>query len=69
MDVKAAVIMAKDHVADVFLGEDIRNVGLEEVEFDDSLGRWIVTIGFLPAMGHEKRSQCSPRGEPSRPLI
>ena len=46
MDVKAAVIMAKDHVADVFLGEDIRNVGLEEVEFDDSLGRWIVTIGF-----------------------
>ncbi|MYB48922.1 MAG: hypothetical protein F4X72_06575 [Dehalococcoidia bacterium] len=46
MDVKAAVKIAKTQVADLFADEEIVDIGLEEVEFDDSVGIWIVTIGF-----------------------
>ncbi len=46
MDVKAAVKIAKTKVADLFADEEIADIGLEEVEFDDSVGMWIVTIGF-----------------------
>ena len=46
MDVKAVALRAKTYVADLFDDEEISNVGLEEVEFDDALDRWIVTIGF-----------------------
>ncbi len=44
MDVKEAVKLAKDHVADLFAEEGIGNVGLEEIE---QVGRfWEVTVGF-----------------------
>ncbi len=46
MDVKAAVKIAKTQVADLFSDEEINDIGLEEVEFDDAVGVWIVTIGF-----------------------
>jgi len=46
MDVKQAVKIAKTQVTDLFADEEIVDVGLEEVEFDDSVGVWTVTIGF-----------------------
>ena len=46
MDVKAAAQRAKTYVVDLYDDEEISNVGLEEVEFNDALDRWIVTIGF-----------------------
>ena len=46
MDVKAAVRTAKTYVADLFADEEIMNVGLEEVEFDEGQDRWNVTVGF-----------------------
>ena len=46
MDVKEAVQAAKSYIIDLFGGEEISNVGLEEVEFDDLGGAWKVTIGF-----------------------
>ncbi|MDE2823628.1 MAG: hypothetical protein OXK79_09000, partial [Chloroflexota bacterium] len=46
MDVKAAVKIAKSQVADLFADEEIEDIGLEEVELDDSSDTWIVTIGF-----------------------
>ena len=46
MDVKQAVKIAKTHVTDLFADEEIEDIGLEEVEFDESVGMWIVTIGF-----------------------
>jgi hypothetical protein len=46
MDVKEAVALAKKYVAEVFAGEPINDVGLEEVEFDEGAGIWSVTIGF-----------------------
>lgn len=46
MDVKQAVKIAKTKIADLFADEEIEDIGLEAVEFDDSLDGWIVTIGF-----------------------
>jgi hypothetical protein len=46
MNVKQAVNVAKDYISDLFVGEQIRNLGLEEVEFDDHRGIWLITIGF-----------------------
>ena len=53
MEVKAAVKIAKTHIADLFADEDIANVGLEEVEYSDALHRWIVTIGFSRPWDHK----------------
>jgi len=38
MDVKEAVALAKKYVGEVFAGEPMSDVGLEEVEFDDGKG-------------------------------
>jgi hypothetical protein len=46
MNVKEAVDLARSHVLDLFAGEGISNLGLEEVEFDDADGVWSVTVGF-----------------------
>lgn len=46
MDVREAVALAKRYVGEVFADEPISDLGLEEVEFDDSSGTWLVTIGF-----------------------
>ena len=46
MDVKTAVQIAKTYVSELFSGEQIRNIGLEEVEFDDQTKEWFVTVGF-----------------------
>lgn len=46
MDVKQAVSSAKTYIADLYADEDLRNLGLEEVELDSLTNEWIVTIGF-----------------------
>ncbi len=46
MNVKEAVGLAKDYITDIFSGEEIVQVGLEEVEFDEEAHTWFVTIGF-----------------------
>ena len=46
MDVKEAVAVAKGYLTQLYLGEDITHVGLEEVEFDEVSDQWSVTIGF-----------------------
>jgi hypothetical protein len=46
MDVKEAVRIAKAYIVDLFASEQIKNLGLEEVEFDEHKGVWFVTIGF-----------------------
>jgi hypothetical protein len=47
MEVKEAVALAKQYVYDVFSGETISNIGLEELEFDDDKDIWSITLGFL----------------------
>ena len=61
MDVKQAVQTAKEHIAQLFSDESISNVGLEEVEFNETGSVWEITIGFsrpwdrpgpiIPALG------------------
>jgi hypothetical protein len=46
MDVKHAVDIAKKYVGELFVQEGISNLGLEEVEFDEQMGEWRVTVGF-----------------------
>ena len=46
MDVKQAVQMVKQYVVNLYSEEDIINVGLEEVEFDEISNQWRITIGF-----------------------
>ncbi len=46
VDVKAAVAIAREYVHDLFNGEEITNVGLEEVEYDEVSRNWDITIGF-----------------------
>jgi hypothetical protein len=46
MDVKQAVTTAKTYVQDLFGGEEVSNLGLEEVEFDEAARRSKITIGF-----------------------
>ena len=46
MDVKEAVKTAKAYVADLFEGEGLESIGLEEVVFEDEADVWKITIGF-----------------------
>lgn len=46
MDVKEAVRIAIQYVTDVFESENLTNIGLEEVIYDDKNQVWDVTIGF-----------------------
>lgn len=46
MDVKEAVSIAKNWIVDVLGDEGISNLGLEEVDFDESKGEWHITLGF-----------------------
>lgn len=46
MDVKEAARTARDYITDLFEEENVSNVGLEEVVFDDTANEWRITIGF-----------------------
>lgn len=46
MDVKGAVQKARAFIEDLFHGEEISEVGLEEVVFDDESNEWKITISF-----------------------
>ena len=46
MNVKEAVRTAKEYLGDLFEDEQIMNVGLEEIVFEDVSNIWKITIGF-----------------------
>lgn len=46
MDVKEAVAKAKTYVAEAFAGESLRDLGLEEIRFEDESDAWLITLGF-----------------------
>ena len=46
MDVKQAARTARLFISDLFEGEEIAHVGLEEVDFDETSNEWKITIGF-----------------------
>lgn len=49
VDVKKAVRMAKECIAELYQDEEILHLGLEEVEFDYEDSKWNITIGFARA--------------------
>lgn len=57
MDVKEAVGIAKSHILDLFADENLKHLGLEEVEHDVMSHEWVITLGFS-----------RPWDEPSNPL-
>lgn len=46
MDAREAILKAKAYVAEVFQDDAPRNIGLEEVRFNDSRKAWLITVGF-----------------------
>lgn len=67
MDVKEAVSVAKSYLADVLSEEDVTNVGLEEIEFDDSDSTWKITLGFSRPWDYQRaRSWQTERRPPAR---
>ncbi|MFQ4134699.1 hypothetical protein PGN35_000095 [Nodosilinea sp. PGN35] len=45
MNVKEAVARAKQYIFELFPDENPKNIGLEEVEFDEQTNEWLVTVG------------------------
>ena len=46
MNVKEAVKLAVGYVQELFLSEQLTDLGLEEVEYVDAANSWLVTVGF-----------------------
>ena len=45
--VKTAVSNAIEFVRELYKGEEIKDILLEEVEFSESSNQWLITIGFI----------------------
>lgn len=56
MNVKEAAQQGISHIVDLFQTENLTNVGLEEIVFDDRDGEWIVTVGFSRPWDYPERS-------------
>jgi hypothetical protein len=65
MNVKEAIKLAKEYVADVFGDENLYNLGLEEVEFDESDQTWKVTVGFSRPWNTVRNALTALAGEPA----
>ena len=53
MDVKEAVQIAQEYLTELYESEQITNVGLEEIVFDDTSNSWKITIGFSRPWDHK----------------
>lgn len=67
MGVKDAVRIALEHTAELFESENISNLGLEEVEYDDSAGEWVVTVGFSRPWDYPKNLFAQMQGTADHP--
>jgi hypothetical protein len=65
VNVKAAVDNAKRWLFDVLQDEEVSNVGLEEVEFDQEHGIWLITLGFSRPWNTVKNAFTQISGEPA----
>lgn len=65
MDVKSAVDTAKRWLVEVLRDENPTNVGLEEVEFDEGQGVWLITLGFSRPWNTTRNAFTAISGEPA----
>ena len=63
MDVKEAVKTARGYVVELFANEQIMNVGLEEVVFEEISNNWKITIGFSRPWDQQKNVLSAALGE------
>ena len=54
MDARQAAQKAKEYIAEVFADEAIKDIGLEEVVFDELSNTWQITIGFVRSWNQPK---------------
>ena len=54
MNSHSAVRVAKEYMEEMFEAESIGEIGLEEIEFDETEQVWVVTIGFSRDWRHAK---------------
>ena len=54
MTVQEAVKSAKGYIEEVFDGEHLAEIGLEEVERKSGPSRWLVTIGFSRSIANTR---------------
>jgi hypothetical protein len=64
VEVKEAVGNAKRWLANVLQDEGVTNVGLEEVEFDEEHGLWLITLGFSRPWNSVRDAFATLSGEP-----
>lgn len=64
MDVREAVRTAKDYVRSTFADEKIKELGLEEVDFDSESDVWRITVSFLRPRGRMNVFQAANSGYP-----
>lgn len=69
VEVSAAVKAAKEWIIATMSGEGITNIGLEEVEFDDANGLWLITIGFSRPWNSVRNAMTAITGEPAASRI
>ena len=65
MDAKQAVSRARAYLVDLFAGEGISEVGLEEVDFDTMRNEWRITLGFSRPWDRRARLGPALAGRPS----
>lgn len=46
MELKEAIHKTKEYVSELFAGEEISNLGLEEFNYHKKHGFWEITVGF-----------------------
>jgi hypothetical protein len=65
VQVKEAVAKAKAWLIDVLHEEGVQNIGLEEVEFDESENAWLITLGFSRPWNSVRNAYTAISGEPA----
>jgi hypothetical protein len=67
VDVKQAAKVALAYVADLYADERLSDLGLEEVDFDNSTSQWLITVGFSRPWDRATGSMAALAGQqPSR---
>lgn len=59
-EVTEAIGIAKSYVRRAFAAENIQNLGLEEVEWDEARDLWRITVGFSRPWDEAQRAPYGP---------
>ncbi|MCB8838239.1 hypothetical protein [Aurantimonas sp. VKM B-3413] len=65
MQVKLAAKIAKDYVTDLLADENIANLGLEEVVYNEEEQAWNITLGFSRPWNSSRNAITTITGEPA----